>query len=186
MAGKTVISRTTQFAQGSDLVNYRDWRHIADLLNDNDTRVTDSTTTQNHAITQVALRSASGMIETAIYRGGRYASADIDNILLSTGLVKDFLVKLTCDIAFWILITRRKPDANPQSVSGVPDALAKVMQLELGEAVFPFQEVVDASVDDFVTLDPNQDKNSVNTTPISTQADRMFGARSRRFPPITN
>jgi phage gp36-like protein len=184
---KTLISAHTEFATGTDLIAYRDWRHVGDLLNDDDTRPSSSGTTAAHANVTLALRTACGQIETAMYRGGRYTRADVQALLAGVTdndgagytLARDMLRKLACDLAFWILVARRKPDANPNRVAGVGEALAFLQAITLGEAVLPFQETVDASVMDIAPLDPSRSKDSVNAEPVSTQAGRMFGARSR-------
>lgn len=180
---KTLISSDTAFATAAQLVLFRDWRHLADLVNDDDTRAANSAAVQAHAVTVQALRSASGQIEAAIYRGGRYTREDIDVILdsVDSPLAKDYLAELACNLAYWIMLKRRKPDLSPRAVSGVPEALKALIDLELGEAVLPFQEVVDASVMDYTPLDPNRGRASVNAEPLSSQAGRMFGTRSRQM-----
>jgi hypothetical protein len=190
---KTVISAFQAFASGTDLVNYRDWRHVADLLNDDDTRVGSSAAVQSHALVLLALKTASAQIEVACYRGGRYTRDDlaalVDTVTAvdpTTGTLttaytvsRELLRKLTCDLAFWFLVTRRKPDASPRVISGVAEAMNMLEMLKLGEEVFPFQEVVDASVMDIAPLDPTKSKTTVNTTPLTTLASRLFGNRPR-------
>lgn len=185
-SAKTIVSSHVAFASGADLVSYRDWRHLADLLNDDDTRVASSAAVQSHAILATALKAASGMIEMAAYRGGRYTRADLQALLLGVTdpdgagvtVASEALKKLTCDLAFWILTSRRKPDVRPMMITGVPEALAALEALRLGEAIFPFLEVTDAAQTDIAPLD-GSDKSSYVFEPLSTTARRMFGVRSR-------
>lgn len=183
MSAKTLISATNPFATAADMVTFRDWRHIADFLNDDDTRVASSASVQGNATLLTMLRVASGEVETALYRGGRYTKDDLAAIASDvTGtLVKDFLKELVCNLAFWKIVKRRKPDANPRAVSGVPEALETLAAMKLGEAILPFQEVTDASVMDYTPTDPNRSKSQVNSTPLSTQANRLFGSRTRTY-----
>jgi hypothetical protein len=190
---KTIISGFSAFATGADLVGYRDWRHVGDLLNDDDTRPANSGAVQAHANVALALKTASAQIEFSAFRGGRYTKDDLyamldqvtavdpvtGNSTTSYTIARDMLRKLTCDLAFWFLITRRKPDASPRSIAGVVEALNTLELLKLGEQVFPFQQNVDASKMDIAPLDPTRSKDQVNTTPLSTQAGRLFGQRSR-------
>lgn len=177
---KTLLSSSTAFATGADLIVYRDWRHVADLVRDDDTRLPSSTSVANDATVAKALSAASGLIETACFRGGRYTPSDLTQILSGT-VCKEFLVSMTCDLAFWILLKRRKPDANPRNVAGVTEALDTLEKLKLGEAVFPFVEVGDAGVMDYTMLEPGATKSTASAIPLDTFAYRMFGLRTRQI-----
>jgi phage gp36-like protein len=189
---KTLISSHAAFAAGADLVEYRDWRQIGDLIRDNDTRPEDKATVIAEIDTVGsagwrALRGASAEIETACYRGGRYTRADLQGLLAvvsdadGSGLTVagQLLVQLTCDLAYWTLAKRRYPTADPRKTSGVIEAMAKLEALRLGEAIFPFTEVGAAAVMDIAPLDPAVDKNVYRLEPLSTTAVRLFGVRSR-------
>lgn len=184
---KTVISTLTSFASGADLVTYRDWRVVADLLNDDDTRVANSAAVQGHATVALALKTASGQIESAVYRGGRYTRADLQRLLASftddegTGarVAADMLKHLTCELAFWFLLKRRKPDIRPEMVAGIPEALEMLERFRLAEAVFPFYETVDSQGTDIAPFDSEVTKSTYVYEPLSRQSIRMFGTRAR-------
>jgi hypothetical protein len=195
-SSKLVISSHLPFATGTDLVEFRDWRHVADLLNDDDTRPGGTTGTK--AATVAALdavdsigdrgtRAATAQIESACYRGNRYTRADLQRLLATvtdvdgTGYVvgKQLLVQLTCDLWFWILTKRRKPDTDPRRVAGVIEALAQLEALRVGEAIFPLYEAAEAAQAGIAPLDPNQDKTTYLLEPLSKTSARLFGVRSR-------
>lgn len=193
---KTVISSHAAFATADDLVEYRDWRQVADLLSDDDTRPGGGIGSKGACVAVVtdtsaggrALRAASAEIEAACYRGGRYTRADLQRLLVDITdadggpakvVARELLIQLTCDIAFWILTKRKKPDADPRRVAGVLEAMAKLEALRLGEAVFPFYETTEAAHTDIAPLDPNVDKTNYRLTPLSQIGFRVFGVRGR-------
>lgn len=188
--GMTVKSSHDAFAAATDLTQRVDWRHLADLLEDDDSRVASKAAVEAHALVERALRVASGQLETAVYRGGRYSRADIkamstafadDDGPLGLGVCNDMIVQLVCTLALWVLVQRRRTDVNPRSVAGVPEAMLMLEALRLGEAIFPFQPVFDAGVQDYIPLDPSVTRSTYQSTPISSVASRMFGTRARSF-----
>jgi phage gp36-like protein len=176
---KTLISTSAAFATGDDLIVYRDWRHVGDLLNDDDTRPGSSDEVSGHDTVAVALKTATAEIENAVYRGNRYTRADLEHLVGDASVASNMLKQLTCDLAFWILVKRRKPDALPAAVAGVQSALNTVEALRLGEAIFPFFETADSAAMDIAPFDSEQTKSTYVYEPISRTSVRMFGTRSR-------
>jgi hypothetical protein len=160
------------------LVVYRDWRHVADLIRDDDTRAVSQAAVVSDAVVARAMSAASGLVETACFRGGRYTTEDLQAIVAGN-VCKEFLIQLVCDLAFWTLLKRRKPDMRPENVAGVTDALETLQRLKLGEAIFPFLESADAGDMDFTMLDPFASKSVFQAVPLDQFAYRMFGQRMR-------
>lgn len=183
---KTLISSHAPFATPADLISYRDVRVLGDLVNDDDTRAT-SVQLATHPVILKALNAASAMIEIAVYRGNRYTRADLQQLQASiadadgTGITvaAEVIRQLTCDIAFWILVKRRKPDVNPRSLTGIPEALATLEGLRLGEALFPFLETVEAEQIDIAPFDDMITKSTYVLSPLSRTGYKFFGVRSR-------
>ncbi len=139
-----------------------------------------------------ALKTATGMIESEIFHGGRYSRADMKRLLVEIEdpddndeekftMARDLLRQITCDLAFWVLIKRRKPDVNGEKIAGVKEALEYLVRLRNGEAIFPFQETTDAGVMDYAMLDPRYTKSnyeSKNPFRTSSGSRRMFGQRA--------
>lgn len=184
---KTVISTTTSYADPTDLTAYRDWRQLADLLPDNDTPLANSAAVEAHAFTIRALRTASAMIESAVFRGGRYTREDIRALLAPinegagpvVSVAAEYLKQLVCDLAFWVIVKRRKPDIDPAALTGVPEALGALEALRLGEAIFPFTETTEAFATDIAPFDPNVTKDTYVLEPVSRTSYRLFGVRAR-------
>lgn len=134
------------YAAASDLINYKDARHLGDLCSDDGTRVASGSLSGDAKIT-AALDAASGEIEAALLQGKRYTAADLAAL---TGNSLAYLKKLTCDIAFWILWDRKpayRPDehSRQQAMETCAESLKK---LRTGEHIFNVTTVKDAGVPD--------------------------------------
>lgn len=204
---KTNDSGFAAYATAFDLIDYRDWRLIGDLIRDDDKRAANTveitgTVDEEGAVVdppnarvQRALNTATAMIEAEIFHGGRYSRADMKALLrLVTDpdeddpeladkytMARDYLRQLTCDLAFWVLIKRRKPDAAGEKINGVKEALETLVRLRNGEAIFAFQEATEAGVMNYSALDPytsQADYEARKPFRVSTNSTRMFGKRA--------
>lgn len=189
---KTNISGFDSYATPADLIEYRDWRLIGDLIRDDDKRAANPAEVLASDRVQRALNTATGMIESEIFHGGRYQRADMkrllaeipdpdDNDALGYTMARDHLRQLTCDLAFWVLIKRRKPDAVGEKIAGVKEAIETLLRLRNGEAIFVFEEATAAGVMDYAMLDPDNSKanyESRSNFKISLGSKRLFGTRA--------
>ena len=134
------------YALASDLINYKDARHLGDLCSDNDTRVTSGSLSTDAKIS-AALDAASGEVEAAVLQGKRYTAADLTGL---TGNSAAYLKKLTCDIAFWILWDRKpayRPDEHSRQ-QAIEQAANALKMLRTGEHIFNVTAVKEAGVPD--------------------------------------
>lgn len=191
-AYKQNVSGFASYATPSDFVEFRDWRLIGDLIRDDDRRAANVAEVLASTKVQLSLNVATGMIESEMFRGGRYSRADMKRLLAQIGdpddgdaakytMARDFLRQLTCDLAFWILNKRRKPDTEADKIAGVKEALETLESLRHGEAIFPFLESVGAGVGEYAMLDPYTSQGihkSRKPFKTSVGSNRMFGHRA--------
>lgn len=134
------------YAAASDLINYKDARHLGDLCSDDGTRVASGSLSGDAKIT-AALDAASGEVEAALLQGKRYTAADLADL---TGNSLAYLKKLTCDIAFWILWDRKpayRPDEHSRE-KAMEQCAESLKKLRTGEHIFNVTAVKDAGVPD--------------------------------------
>lgn len=124
----------TRYANGDDLLKRYDARVIGDLVSDNGTRV--SVNLNINSVLLGALDDASGMIESAVYVGKRYTAEHLSGL---TNNSLSLLKRLTCDLAFEYLRTRRANDVKQSQ--HVDDTFEYLNRLRLGERVFDVAEV---------------------------------------------
>lgn len=134
------------YAQPSDLIARYDARRLGDLVKDDGTRATASALLTDTNL-QAALDDASGMIDAACQRGQRYTPTDLTNVAagsdplnpsLSLTNSQKLLIRLTCDLAYGLLVGRRAfsaSDTNSQAPR-YAEALKLLDLLEQGEWVF--------------------------------------------------
>lgn len=91
------------YADASDMIARFDQRVLGDLLSVDGTPVTPAAMADDERLT-IALSDASGEIDAKVRVAGRYTTDDLAG-LTGTGL--DYLKRMTCDIAYWLLIDRR-------------------------------------------------------------------------------
>lgn len=169
-SSKTPLSSLTAYATPAQFLTYYDVRQLGDLVADAGARVT-AVTLLTDANLQAALNAASGEIEAACLVGDRYTPSDL-NIL--TGMSLASLQKLCCDLAFWNLLVRRYPTAQP--TESYKAAMEKLERARLGERIWGLQENADAGLpkDQFVT------QQTIDQLGLSTTiARRMFGCRGK-------
>lgn len=132
---------------------------IADMLN--------STTPAGGVLYQFMLAGA-GRIESVCLIGRRYVPLDLQAL---TGASQQMLVKLNCDVSFWMLNQRRQPvSSDPRNVPGALEAVELMKALRDGEAIFGFQESADAGLPEVVQASPN----ALLTPNVVRQAIRLF------------
>jgi hypothetical protein len=168
----TVLTSSTPYCTAVLFTTFHDWRHAADLLADDDTRLADEATVQANTKLEKFLMVASGVVESACLVSGRYKPADLTAL---TGATQAILQQLVADLAFWLMTRRRWPDTKPQDVPGAGDALELLERLRLGERIFGLQEVADAGLATTTDMAPANSVYEVDR--VSVQANRFFGVR---------
>lgn len=167
----TDISSATSYATAAQAVQRHDVRQWGDLLSDDNARVAAADVLTNTTLAAL-LKEASGMVEMACLRGERYTPTDLGETL--SGVSKEMLVGLVCELAFWKATVRRHPDRALQ-----PSAIWALQTLDAladGKAIFSLEEVAEAGVqdDDFMT---DGDWQRLNLA--TDQARRYFGRRAK-------
>lgn len=167
----TPIGSTTAYATAAQLIDHYDSRRVGDLCLDTDARESEANIPTNAKVLR-ALKWASGKVEAAALASGRYTAVDL---LALTGMSLEYLVGLTCDLAFWRLTKRRYPGAKASEVEGAEDALADLERLRQGEEIFALQEITDASNMDTIDMGTHSDGTDRR---ITSRFRRLFGSRA--------
>lgn len=154
------------YATGADMIAYRDVRNLGRLLSDTGTPIADAAVATNETLEKLLL-AASGDVELACQRGGRYTVADLEGL---DGAAAEKLRELVCDLAFYKVSKRRHPDLSPEDVAGVLVAFETLKALEAGEIVFPTDGAIDAGVMSASTVSMNENCNRT-----VKKAGRFFG-----------
>lgn len=165
---------STAYAAVQDLENYRDWRQMADWISTNDQRGTQSQFESN-PIVQAHLNAASGLVEAACLKGGRYNAADLQAL---TGVSQQFLIRLVCLSAIGSL--SRFKTRSKDEIKEIEWAENLLAALAAGERVFSLQEVEDAFQASATDMAPPD--SVFEDRRISIEADRFFGDRYKWRP----
>lgn len=121
------------YATAAQLLARFDARTIGDLVADDGNRVSVQSLLTPHDNITAALDDASGEIDAALLQGKRYTSAELTAL---TGNSAAYLVRITCQIAFWLLWERR-PSLDEESYEAAKDRARKALErLRRGEHVF--------------------------------------------------
>lgn len=130
------------YATPDDLILRKDERTLAMLSSDTSvpTPIVNLPTNQKLL---TALSGASGKINAAILKGGRYTKAQLDAL---TGDDRELLVSICCHIAFWEL-WKRKTYTNKRSQDrqfAWEEQREWLTALKTGEEIFAIDEVIAA------------------------------------------
>lgn len=121
------------YATGSDLVKRYDVSLIGDLCSDGRESL-DESVVPNHPNVATALLDASGEVDSALLAGARYTPAQLAT-LDGNSVYK--LIRITCDIAMSILLTRRADTRNIELAEQVAKtSRGHLAALQRGENVF--------------------------------------------------
>src|SRR5262245_45081022 len=108
---QTVISGVSAYCTVSQFLDRRDWRTVGRLLSDTDTVPANRAAVEADAKLGALLKGASGRIERACFRGGRYTAADLE-ALAETNAGED-LADLIADLTMYRVYGRR-PDKRAE------------------------------------------------------------------------
>ncbi len=130
----TPASGSAPYCTPAEFFAYIDVRLLGDLVRDDGARLNVAGLSID-AIVATHLTAASGELESACVKGGRYAPADLKNL---AGNGHALLARLVAQLAFGSILARRGyPAETPAPVKDARDLLAL---LGAGEAVLPFVE----------------------------------------------
>lgn len=168
----TPISSATSYATATQLMNAHDANKIGDYATDGGVRLNPGDILTNTVVAAALLR-ASGQVEMACTRGGRYSPTDLADL---TGASEAALVGIVCDLAFYHLAKRRIP--KPENVPGYKEAMEVLQALSQGELIFGLQEAMDAG--NMSRIDTSTDSSGALTRPTDVLR-RRFGRRMQDF-----
>jgi hypothetical protein len=158
------------------LINYCDWRPLAQLVSDSGQQSYPSSIAfQSDSILAQALLTASGMVESACLRGNRYTAADLQVL---NGAGQAHLQWMVAWLAVGIMI-RRRPGIGiplPDEWNAITGQGGWLDQLASGHRIFGFLETEAAGLvetHDLIESDLQRKRS------IITQARRYFGKRAQ-------
>ena len=185
---KTPLTSAAPYCSAEAFFDYHDAEAVADLLRDKDAprpvlAALKTTATALGSKLNRFLLAATGEIESAALEGKRYTPTDLAAL---TGSAKEFLVRLTADVAFWRLSRRRQPlSADSKRVPGADDVEETLQKLKDGQRIFGFVESADAGLDKAIQSrieeQPTGDPN-----PVTHRAKSFFGTHGQPSPWPTN
>lgn len=165
----TSVSSASAYAAVTDLKVWKQWQHMADWLSTDGTRGSESQFNSN-AAALTHLKAASGLLEAACLKGGRYTPTDLAAL---TGNSMELLKRIVCWLAIASMSrfkTRTKGD--DEEIHWAQDVLQALAD---GERIFAFQETMDAGIPDNVQMAPPNSQQEADR--VSVQAERLFGQR---------
>lgn len=130
-----------------------DVRRLGQLCTDGTQPLVPAQLTANTILLE-ALEDAAGLINSALLRGGRYDAADLAAL---TGSDAKLLVRVTCDLAYGLLVQRRGYTSTElESLApAYTGALALLDRLANGELVFNIPSAIAAGKPVRVVIDKN-------------------------------
>ena len=169
---KTSISNSTSYTTIATLKNFRDWRQIADWLSTSDARGNESAFNSS-TVVQKHLNAASGLLEAACLKGGRYTSADL---VALAGVSADLRDQIVSWVAIGSMSRFKTRTAGDDKEIGRAEALLEA--LANGDRIFSLQETADAGLPDTQEFAP-AGSEAEDRRP-SVEAARFFGRRTTR------
>lgn len=123
------------YATSADMIKRYDANRVGQLVKDDGTKATTAALVTDDVLA-AALDDASQLLRSAFRAGNRYTDDDITDILASAGAA--LLIRLTCDIAYGLLMARRGyPEADIQNnTPRYKDAMETIRAIRNGDKVF--------------------------------------------------
>lgn len=142
----TLISSATSLCPVAEFLKRVDRLAVAKLASDDTTGkpVPDSSLATDPNVA-AALLDATGMFETAVMMGGKYAPADLALLFSTPCGSQGLMFRIISDIA-WIGLFKRRPNMNVEVPPTVKESLQWLDMLAMGKRIFGFQETQDATV----------------------------------------
>jgi len=156
----TSVSSATPYITPSDLLNWRDWRQMADWLSITDARGTEAVFASS-AVAQEHCNAAGGLLEAAVLKGHRYDVADLQAL---TGQSLSLLKRIVAFVAIDSMSRFKK--RTPADESDIKWAFDLLQALANGERIFSFEETQDAGVPNTARMEPAHDRPSVQAAPL--------------------
>lgn len=176
----TSISGPAAYCTPEQMVTRYDTRTIGQYLSDDGVKLT-ADQVQASPILRSLLQEASGELEAALLRGGRYTAQDLGN-LTNNGL--EMLAGLVAGYAMFLIWDRRPGRfVDHQLPLRAQIAVDKLDKLATGERILPFQEAADAGRIHH-EVEAAQRVYDRRLAPVIAQ--RFFGIRGNEMFPCPN
>lgn len=131
----------SSYATPADFLQRYDWRDVGDLVSDSSEQISPNDQLTNPILLQI-LQDASGDVEAALLRAGRYKTTDLTGL---TGNPLALLKRITCEIAIAYLFERR-PLFNVERMEQYQKFReGHLKRLASGENIFNLTAVLQAS-----------------------------------------
>lgn len=171
----TPISAAQPFLTDAEFLQRADVRSAGDLLSKDGRRLPAGSAELSSLLLELA-RGASGELESACLRGGRYAVADIQAVLSQGGNGAAFVKNVVAGLVLRQL-TAHRLNADRPVPPAVEWAERQVEALEKGGRILPLGETAGAggpSLSALTGADLQKQRGVV------TEAERLFGRRTKR------
>ncbi len=176
---KTIVSSTTVYLSAAECLKRVDARPLQQLCSDTGTQIVDAATLATHPNFLAILLDANGDVEKTCLRGGRYTAADLQALATTTCVGQGTLFRLIARLVILYAFERRG-DLAMKIPETAKQALEDLADLGSGEALFGFQETVNAGLVS-TTVETAQDvEKRMGASYIS---ERLFGRRGNRRDP---
>lgn len=179
---QTVASNAASLCPVGEFLKRVDARTVGQLASDTTTVVAPGSLATNDNVL-AALYDASGIVESAALRGGKYTAADLAALRDEENsnvpvMGANLLYRIVSDVA-WVFLWERRPNksANQDPPPSYERSLAWLDELANGTKIFPMQEAMDAGRTEtqVETRADVEDRNG-----MVYQASRYFGVRGSR------
>lgn len=164
------ISGADPYCTGTEFQDRFDNRVLGDWASNTGTRVTAALLPTNAKV-QAALASASGLVEAAALRGGKYTTADLAAL---TGNTMAMLKSIVAGVAIGELGAHRLTESKA-ALAAAERAQAFLELLNAGERIFATQESADAGRPEQDQMTPAEIDRRWS---MVRQYDRLFGRTS--------
>lgn len=176
------VSSSEPYVSASDFLKRYDARTIGQLMSDESPagrtptvdELTNANTVPGGRLSEL-LKDASGMLEIALLKGGRYTIADLEALTANQAA---FIKRVVGDLALGLCYQRRPATDTPiptqtQVAMNVLDMLAN------GDRILGLQGAIDAS---HMTLTTDTPDNVLTRNSMVIEMQGYFGTRGNRWP----
>lgn len=177
-----VITTSSPYCSPERLLDYCDWKIVADALRDDDdaprplrATILDDETTCGALLYRLCME-ASGFLESECVARDLYSVPDLQSL---TGATASHLQKVVGGLVIWDLFSRRAPTAAKiDEIPAVRVAMDAIEKLGAGKRIFGLTNQADAGAG--VTPITRQDVINAGNRVTVTEANRYFGSRAGR------
>jgi hypothetical protein len=173
----TPIGNTGSYLPVAEFLKGKDVNTVGDLCGDDGNRVPAANLPTDKNLAAMLVR-ASGFFESAVFRGERYALADL--LALPVGSPSQGLMyQIISDVTMALLFERRPTLASDPDVMKRSEAW--LTALSNGDMIFAFQEVAKAGIIE-AQAETTQDVDARDGLTVITKD--FFGRRANRWPMV--